>query len=330
MNCQEIDRYIFEYFNHELSEEKRGLIEEHIKHCTICAKQHQITLQENAYLRGIPENINPSKNFTNNVMVKIHEKAGLHKKRLTSKKIRNKKHHRNTSLLVGVMLVFLLIPGIIYAAKFEIIPLWDNNQLLKQQASQEEQRMPAATSILNDIATPEKKIPVMDEPTQEIEATRVIDDFIPGILPSEEPPPPVSMAMSENNNNESISQLSVPYSTPSPQAPEHYRLVETIANQAEEKTVHVFEEIDTDTEFTLSIQAKQDKKTTPRVADSSEKNPETGTGEIGIMSVPLETSASIYHWDIVFQEKEYTVSIEAPLPIDTLSEIAQSIDFPDK
>lgn len=121
MNCQQIDRYIFDFCEQNLSPELELQIQEHIEKCPMCLNKVELTRLENEVLR---ENINVpvlDKNFTSNVLNLIQSKSttvSLNKDPQLSEKNKNLKRFKIPkffyvpAMAAIIVLCALLIPGL--------------------------------------------------------------------------------------------------------------------------------------------------------------------------------------------------------------------------
>ncbi len=71
MNCQQVDKYILDYCDNNLSPELTAELEQHFLNCSVCTKGLELTRLEESFLYNLPP-IEPGADFTAKVMQNIN------------------------------------------------------------------------------------------------------------------------------------------------------------------------------------------------------------------------------------------------------------------
>lgn len=195
MNCQQIDRFIWDYCDNNLSPTMRSRIEKHLQYCAHCRNKVELTLMENEAMKS-PDNMpSLSDNFTADLIMTLKTApiysplySGNHSESVSKagRWSRLKSNiFRTGSLAAAVILVILLVPA---AFNPHLLSMkQDNSSALESTANQQiiNQKTDASLSTVQDQPdTLQDSV----QPQEESQATKesILESMVGGSNPPEQ------------------------------------------------------------------------------------------------------------------------------------------------
>ncbi len=338
MNCQQIDEYILNYVDNKLSPELRSEMEEHLEGCETCQNLLKISCMEKQILieaRDIPA---LRDNFTSQLMQTISNRPAT-RSSLLSRFASYRFLFAGTAAAAAIILLALYLPGfMVIAPELQSDMIAEHSAPLESGWNQTGQIPldgdktyagpgPAATESANPANNSTAGGPYSNEASpgdpsriaSGVEAKSAISKHKPETQDDALSIQAASDFATQDRQDAELDLMSLHPNN----IPEQYK-IEKIINTNFNVITYIYKNIATNQALEITITMLDNPDITQRsLADTASLGatpvPETRRADKAVLN---STQTSISH-----QDRTFEIILKAPMPLDRLQELANSIKF---